>query len=101
VSSRVGVRVGQHREPSELDLFLTARWGLHSRHLGRNLYTPNAHEPWPLFDATLIEFDDGLVASVGLPDVATRAPDQVCFSPGVHAEFSFPANLAEGRTARR
>ena len=51
---------------------------------------PNRHEPWPLRDAEVVELDDGLVASVGLPGVADRPPDHVAFSDGVHAEFSRP-----------
>jgi len=42
-ASRIGIRVGAPREATALDTFLTARWGLHVRHLGRTFYVPNAH----------------------------------------------------------
>ena len=42
---RVGAVVAA---PSELDHFLTARWGLHTSWYGRTIYLPNVHEPWPL-----------------------------------------------------
>ena len=89
-ASRITVGVGPPREATELDEFLTARWGLHVRHLGRTLYVPNAHPAWPLQDAELLELDDGLVRSVGLGDLATRPPDHVAFSAGVHTEFGLP-----------
>ena len=89
-TSHVVVRVGEAREPSPLDDFLTARWGAHVRRGRRTTYVPNQHEPWPLRDAEVVELDDELVASVGLPGVTDRPPDHVAFSDGVHAEFSRP-----------
>ncbi|GAA1258843.1 YqjF family protein [Pseudonocardia aurantiaca] len=73
-----------------LEAFLTARWGLHIAHLGRTWYVPNTHESWPLQRAEVLELDDGLVASVGLGDLARRAPDHVAFSAGVAATFGAP-----------
>ena len=95
-ASRLVVRVGQRREPTDLDHFLTARWGLHTRAWGRTLFVPNAHEPWPLHDAEVVALDDGLVASVGLPGVARRTPDHVAFSPGVRTRFGRPSVLPRG-----
>ncbi len=88
--SRVEVRVGAPREPDPLDHFVSARWRLHTRALGRSLVVPNAHEPWPLHDAEVLDLSDGLLGSVGFPDLADRAPDHVAFSPGVHTEFGLP-----------
>ena len=90
VRSRIAVRVGDARVPDERDHFLSARWGLHTRMGGRTRYVPNRHEPWPLCDAELVELDDALLGSVGLGELADRAPDHVAFSPGVHAEFGLP-----------
>jgi uncharacterized protein YqjF (DUF2071 family) len=73
-----------------LERFLTARWGLHIAHLGRTWYLPNTHETWPLQRADVLELDDGLVTSVGLGDLAGRAPDHVAFSAGVAAAFGAP-----------
>ncbi|HYH72765.1 MAG TPA: DUF2071 domain-containing protein [Nocardioides sp.] len=96
-SSHVEVRVGAPRESTELDLFLSARWGLHTHWWGRTLHVPNQHQPWPMRDAEVLDLDDGLVASVGLPDLARRAPDHVGFSPGVSTEFGLPGDARRPR----
>jgi len=89
-SSRIAVRAGAPVAAGPLERFLTARWGLHVGHLGRTLYVPNAHPVWPLRSAELLELDDGLVASVGLGDLARRPPDHVAFSDGVPVSFGRP-----------
>ena len=91
------VRVGARRESTELDDFLSARWGLHVRWWGRTLYVPNHHEPWPVHDAEVLALDDQLMASVGLPGLAARPPDHVGFSPGVSTEFGLPGDARRGR----
>ena len=69
-STQMRVRVGEAvARPSELDLFLTARFGLHTTVLGRSLWVPNTHAPWPLHRAELLELDDRCVAAAGLADV--------------------------------
>ena len=89
-ASRLVVRIGPPREATPLDDFLTARWGAHVRRGRRTTYVPNRHERWPLRDARVLELDDQLLASVGLPGVADRPPDHVAFSEGVRAEFTRP-----------
>jgi uncharacterized protein len=98
-SSHVAIRAGAPRRSTELDDFLSARWGLHVRWWGRTLYVPNRHEPWPVHDAEVVALDDGLMASVGLPDLASRPPDHVAFSPGVVTEFGLPGDARRGRPA--
>jgi len=88
--SRVRVRVGEPMASGPLEDFLTARWGLHERHLGIDWYVPNVHEPWPLHTAEVLELDDTLVAAAGFPDLADRPPDHVACSPGVSVRFGFP-----------
>ena len=95
--SHVAVRVGPPRESTELDVFLSARWGLHVRWLGRTLHVPNAHGRWPLREAEVVALDDELLGSVGLGELAGRAPDHVAFSDGVHTEFGFPADARRPR----
>jgi uncharacterized protein YqjF (DUF2071 family) len=95
--SRVVVRAGARRRSTVLDEFLTARWGLHVRWWGRTLYIPNRHETWPLHDAEVLSLDDGLLAAAGLPDLATRPPDHVAFSPGVRTRFGFPGSANRPR----
>jgi uncharacterized protein YqjF (DUF2071 family) len=76
--------------PSAVEEFVTARFGLHTRWLGRTLWIPNHHEPWPLREATLEHLDDGLVAAAGLPGLATRPPDSVLHSDGIRTTFGMP-----------
>ena len=91
---RVVVQPGPPRvEHSALDDFLTARWGLHSRLLGRTLWIPNTHERWPLHSAKVLDLDDELVAAAGFPDLASRPPESVLWSPGVHAVFGLPLTV--------
>lgn len=90
VASRVVVRPGAPLPGRDaLHDFLTARWGLHTRLVGRTLYVPNEHETWPLQRADVLELDDSLVASCGVPDVA-GPPDSVLFSRGVRTSFGLP-----------
>jgi uncharacterized protein len=95
--SRVTVRVGAPRRSTELDTFLSARWGLHVRWLGRTLYVPNTHGPWPLREAEVLELDDELLSSVSLGELPGRAPDHAAFSDGVHTEFGFPGPATRPR----
>ncbi len=94
--SHIVVRAGAQRQSTELDDFVSARWGLHVR-WGKTLYVPNQHEPWPVHDAEVLALDDGLMASVGLPDLAARPPDHVAFSPGVRTDFGFPGDATRPR----
>jgi uncharacterized protein len=93
-SSHVAVRVGEPREPTSLDGFLTARWAAHLRRPWGTTYVRNRHDPWPLRSAEVVELRDELVAGVGLPGLTDRPPDHVAFSDGVRAEFSRPRRLA-------
>ena len=97
--SHVAIRAGAARESTPLDEFLSARWGLHVHWWGRTLYVPNAHGAWPLQDADVLELDDELMASVGLDELAGRAPDHVAFTEGVHTEFGLPGDASRPRRA--
>jgi uncharacterized protein YqjF (DUF2071 family) len=72
-----------------LERFLTARWGLHVRHLGRTWYLPTDHPPWALRSAELLHLDESLLASHGLHGLF-RPPDHVAFSNGVPVVFGAP-----------
>ena len=72
---RSRTRVGEpipDDEVTELEHYLTARWGLFSRFpgrdsvRGRNLYAPVDHGRWPLRRAELLDLDDGLMVAAGL-----------------------------------
>jgi uncharacterized protein YqjF (DUF2071 family) len=96
-TSHVVVRAGAPRTSTPLDDFVSARWGLHVRWWGRTLYVPNRHEAWPIHDAELLAIEDGLTASVGLPELSSRPPDHVAFSPGVRTEFGLPGDATRPR----
>jgi uncharacterized protein YqjF (DUF2071 family) len=89
--SRVTVRVGEPTQPTDLEVWLTARWGLHTELAGRTLWVPNNHGPWPLRSAEVIGLQDGLVTGVGV-DVAGEMLRPL-FSPGVRTTFGLPSVL--------
>ncbi len=100
IESHVVIRAGKSRLRTQIDDFVSARWGLHTRWWGKTLYVPNRHEAWPVHDAEVLALEDGLLSSVGLPDLAARPPDHVAFSPGVRTEFGFPSDAARPRRYR-
>lgn len=82
-SSLVRVRPGRPVEqPTALEHFLTARWGLHSD----RSFLPNAHPPWPLHHAELLECSQELTEAAGLP-ASLGEPASVLYSPGVAVRF--------------
>lgn len=86
VRSEAAVRVGERTErPSELEHFLTARWGMHVPWFGRTIYVPNEHPPWPLHRAELLRCDDELLSAAGFE--VRGEPSSVLFSPGVAVRF--------------
>lgn len=97
VTSDVAVEVGSIAEPTELDHFLSARWGLHTRLARRTVYIRNQHGPWPLHRARVTSIGGTLLADAGFGDLMDREPDHVAFSPGVHAEFGYPTSAAVRR----
>ncbi len=92
--SRIAVRIGEPvTEPTALDHFLTARWGMHSTFFGRPMYLPNTHPRWPLHRAELLRCDEDLVTAAGLP-APVGDPVSVLYSPGVPVSFGRPARPA-------
>ena len=89
--SRVGVVVGEPVDPTPLEVFLTARWGMHSRVAGRGVWVPNEHGSWPLHTAELVELDDTLVAAAGVTPAGPML--RPLWSPGVRARFGPPVRL--------
>lgn len=91
-TSRLSIKVGEPiPSPGKTELFLSARFGLHTQIAGRGVWVPNTHRPWPLRSATVVDLEDHLVAATGLPDLpALREPDHVMFSRGVATTFGFP-----------
>jgi uncharacterized protein YqjF (DUF2071 family) len=85
LQSRLTVAVGEPVEPTPLEVWLTARWGAHTRKAGRTWWVPNEHETWPLRAAEVLDLDDELVAASGAHTVGPRM--RALFSPGVHTRF--------------
>ncbi|KOG40197.1 hypothetical protein ADK74_25380 [Streptomyces decoyicus] len=89
--SRVTIRLGERiEEPTALEHFLTARWGMHNSFFGQSMYLPNTHPRWPLHRAELIECHENLVTAAGLPE-QSGTPASVLYSPGVAVHFGRPA----------
>jgi len=85
------VEVGEPvAEPTDLEHFLTARWGMHSSFAGRPLYLPNTHPRWPLHRARLLACDETLLTAAGL-DAPLGPPASVLYSPGVPVRFGAAA----------
>lgn len=91
--SHITVRTGERIEhPTELEYFLTARWGLHNPFFGTTAYLPNDHPRWPLHRAELLLCEEDLIEAAGL--TAPRgAPVSVLYSPGVPVRLGRPARL--------
>jgi uncharacterized protein YqjF (DUF2071 family) len=89
-SARICIRVGEPiANPTPLEHFVTARWGLHNDWLGRPMFLPNAHPRWTLYRAELLHCDEDLVAAAGLP-APVGPPVSVLYSPGVPVRFGGP-----------
>jgi hypothetical protein len=76
-------------EPTPLDVWLTARWGLHHEVAGKAIWTPNEHGPWPLREAEVLQISDELVEAAGF-DVTGTPPVPARFTSGVHTVFGWP-----------
>jgi uncharacterized protein YqjF (DUF2071 family) len=87
--SRVSVSVGGVVEPTALEVWLTSRWGAHTRKAGRTWWVPVAHKLWLLQAAEVDELDDELLGASGVRPAGERL--RALFSPGVRTRFGRPA----------
>ena len=76
-------------EPSDRDYWLTGRWRAWTRIAGRLATAAVHHQPWSLWEATLLNLEQSLLAAVGLPEPA-GAP-LVQYSPGVDVRLGPPS----------
>lgn len=83
--SRIEVAIGAPVNPTPLEIWLTARWGAHTRTAGRTWWIPNEHETWPLHAADVVDMHDELVAASMVRPAGE--PLRALFSPGVRARF--------------
>ena len=89
-STSIRIAIGEPIEhPDDLSVFLSARWGLYSRGVGKGLrYAPVDHERWPLWTAQLVSLSDTLLTAAGLS--APVGDPHVMFSPGVSVRIGLP-----------
>lgn len=87
--SALTISIGEPVEPTLLEVWLTARWGAHTRKAGRTWWVPNEHGPWPLYAAETIDLRDDLVSA----GIAGRVGERLrpLFSPGVRSRFGRPS----------
>ncbi len=84
-----------HGVETDLERFLTARWGLYTM-LGRRLaYAPVVHPPWPLHRAELVDLKDDLVTAAGYQPPA--GDPLVHHSPGVEVRIGLPRSVKTSR----
>lgn len=86
--SRLTIAIGGVVEPTPLEVWLTARWGAHTRKASRTWWVPNQHMPWSFQAADIIELDDDLLGASGVQPAGERL--RVLFSPGVRTHFGRP-----------
>lgn len=89
----IALELGAPIEPTELEVWLTSRWGLHTRVARRTLWVPNEHPPWPLRAAELINLDTDLVSSCGIT-VGGAQMLRPLWSEGVRTTFGLPSVVA-------
>ena len=80
-------------EPSPLEVFLRARWGLYTTTRGGSLrYAPISHDRWPLQRAKIISLEDSLVVAAGFesPSTEINGEPHVMFSRGVKVRVGLP-----------
>ncbi|MCT7660965.1 DUF2071 domain-containing protein [Mycobacterium sp. CPCC 205710] len=90
--SKLSVRIGAQVRATPLEIWLTARWGAHTRKAGRTWWVPNEHDPWPLCSAEIIECDDELLQAAGVDPAGPML--RPLFTTGVHARFGRPSIVA-------
>lgn len=89
VTSNVRLDIGDRiKEPSQLEHFLSARWGLYTM-LGKRLaFAKVEHAPWPLHHASIEELEDDFLAAAGYSPV--DGPAHAMYSPGVSVRIERP-----------
>ena len=90
-TTRLVIDVGSVVEPTDCDVFLTARWGTVARWGGTLRHHPVDHPPWVLHEATVVELDDSAVAAAGLG--APVGEPLVRFAQPLDARFGWPVRV--------
>ncbi len=85
-------------DQSDLDLFISARWGLLTNRRSGPAHGAVFHERWPLRTVSDLEIDPGLVLAAGLP-----APDGdpiAAYSPGVGVDLGWLTTVGHSKEKR-
>lgn len=90
-ATKVVVDVGDPIASTDLDVFLTARWGTVARSFGRLWFHAVDHEAWTLHEAQVIELTDTAMTAPGLP--APTGDPIVRWAQPVHARFARPVRV--------
>nr|WP_264067392.1 DUF2071 domain-containing protein [Mycolicibacterium komossense] len=90
--SHLTIAIGEPVAPTPLEVWLTARWGAHTRKGGRTWWVPNTHGPWPLRSAQVVDLADDLLSASGVRPAGDRM--RALYSPGVRTQFGRPVALA-------
>jgi len=94
LAARVEVEIGDPIRPAELDVFLTARWGLHTRILRGTTWVPITHPPFELYRARVLQADTKLLLAAGMPTPG-EAPVGALWSPGLDAQIGRPRRISD------
>ena len=91
--TNIEIAIGEEiTNPTPLEIFLSARWGLFSRGRKHSLrYAPVEHPPWRLRRAELKSLDDSLITAAGFRP-PTGDP-HVMFSNGVPVRVGLPRSI--------
>jgi uncharacterized protein YqjF (DUF2071 family) len=90
-ATKLIVEVGDRIGPTDLDVFLTARWGTVAKWGGRLRHHPVDHPPWVLHHAEIVELTDTAVSASGL---APPAGDPlVRWAEPLDARFGWPVRV--------
>jgi uncharacterized protein len=89
---QVSLRIGDSLKPTDLDLFLTARFRLYTVLAGRLAFAQVEHEPWPLRTGQIMSLKQDIITGSGLPETVDQP--LVHYSPGVHVRVAAPKLIA-------
>jgi uncharacterized protein len=67
--SNISIEVGGSIQSSEFTRFLTARYRLYTRVLGRTIAAQIEHDPWPLHEARVLKLEQNVIEACKLPRV--------------------------------
>jgi uncharacterized protein YqjF (DUF2071 family) len=88
----ISVQIGEPAVASPVEMWLTSRWGLHTRVAGQTVWVPNRHGPWPLRLAELRTLESDLVAACGI-ELEPASMLRPLWSPGVRTSFGLPSRV--------